>query len=444
MSKTLTGLVTVNADDIYSDYYQDVSSQSIVYLNGLTSNVQQQIDTLSSKTNNGGGYFMIWAECANGYSTANSGYTWSYGANGTNATNTPLVLGFSCNLIRFSVRSSSIPTTAATIQILKNGNILYQVSGISSTAYSVDLSGSSLTFSPTDTISIATITGAGGGLIRVSLSFSSNGVQGPQGQGLTYRGTYSSSTYYNPYDFVYYNGSSYINILGCSGVVPTNATYWNLMAAQGQQGQKGDTGDRGPRGPQGDKGDTGDRGPKGDSGDIANIADVALAVIGTAGFAAIQTEVALLQTEMAAVQAELAIVDNNIADLQYKTAFQQNTGTATRFTSDVVINDGLVDRITLNTNGTIESYNIENAETVTTHTLQSTNIYNTQIIESNDINSTTVHSSSLLPNTNDLTQTISIGPVSQFGNVVINGYVTMPLMANFFGFNVNNGFINQF
>jgi hypothetical protein len=38
---------------------------------------------------------------------------------------------------------------------------------------------------------------------------------------------------------------------------------------------------------------------------------------------------------------------------------------------------------------------------------------------------------------------VSIGPVTQLGSVVSNGYVTMPLMNTFFGFNVVDGFIKQ-
>lgn len=437
-NKTLSGLVVGNFDEIYSEFYQDVPNQSITYLEGLTSNVQQQIDTIAG-SGGSGGYFLIWSETANGYSTANSGYQWSYGANGTNATNVPLILGFSCNLIKFALRSSSIPTTTANIQILKNGSIVYTISSISTNSAIVDLSSSGISFNPNDTISLSTASGSGGGLIRISLSFSSNGVTGPAGQGLTYKGTYSSSIAYDPYDFVYYNGSSYICTSACVNIVPTNQAYWGLMAIQGQQGQKGDTGDRGPRGYTGDTGPQGERGPKGDSGSIANIADVALAVLGTAGFATVQAEISTLQAEMIAVQTDLAVVDAEITTLQSKTMYQENAGAYTRFTSDLAITNGIANTITLHPSGTIDCYNIENAETVTTHTLNSTNLYNAQTIAT-----TTLNTSTILPDTSDITQTISIGPTSQFGNVVINGYVTMPLMANFFGFNVNNGFINQF
>src|SRR5690606_19607101 len=42
------------------------------------------------------------------------------------------------------------------------------------------------------------------------------------------------------------------------------------------------------------------------------------------------------------------------------------------------------------------------------------------------------------------TSVINIGPTSQFGAVTINGYVTLPLMSSMFGYQTQNGFMNQF
>ena len=58
-----------------------------------------------------------------------------------------------------------------------------------------------------------------------------------------YRGEYASATIYNKLDYVSYQGSSYIcktdNVVGA---VPTNATYWQLVANKGDQGVRGYTG----------------------------------------------------------------------------------------------------------------------------------------------------------------------------------------------------------
>jgi hypothetical protein len=54
---------------------------------------------------------------------------------------------------------------------------------------------------------------------------------GPKGDGIVWRGDYSSSEAYEPLDAVAYNGSSYVCIVACIGVAPTDAANWSLMAS---------------------------------------------------------------------------------------------------------------------------------------------------------------------------------------------------------------------
>jgi hypothetical protein len=64
--------------------------------------------------------------------------------------------------------------------------------------------------------------------------------------GLTTQGAYSSSTTYNANDLVSYNGGSYVCFTdGTLNKLPTNSTFWGVIA------NKGDTGATGPTGPQG-------------------------------------------------------------------------------------------------------------------------------------------------------------------------------------------------
>ena len=49
----------------------------------------------------------------------------------------------------------------------------------------------------------------------------------------TWQGAYNSSTAYAIDDVVSYNGSSYVCILASTGNLPTNTTYWNVMAQSG-------------------------------------------------------------------------------------------------------------------------------------------------------------------------------------------------------------------
>lgn len=61
------------------------------------------------------------------------------------------------------------------------------------------------------------------------------GAQGPAGSGFNFRGTFSGSSTYVAGDVVTYLGSSYICILATSGSnLPTNATYWSLLAQKGE------------------------------------------------------------------------------------------------------------------------------------------------------------------------------------------------------------------
>lgn len=56
------------------------------------------------------------------------------------------------------------------------------------------------------------------------------------------RGAYSAGTEYALMDSVSYNGSSYLAIQTTTGNLPTNATYWQLLAAKGDTGSNGTNG----------------------------------------------------------------------------------------------------------------------------------------------------------------------------------------------------------
>lgn len=67
-------------------------------------------------------------------------------------------------------------------------------------------------------------------------STGATGASGADGLDVTWRGAYSGVTAYVVNDAVSYNGSSYICILSSTGNLPTNATYWDLMASKGDTG----------------------------------------------------------------------------------------------------------------------------------------------------------------------------------------------------------------
>lgn len=92
------------------------------------------------------------------------------------------------------------------------------------------------------------------------------GSPGPTGQGYTWRGAWNSATAYNPYDTVSYQGSSYVCTVANTNQLPTNTSYWNIIAQIGATGATGATGSQGPAG------STGAQGPTGPTGAAATIA----------------------------------------------------------------------------------------------------------------------------------------------------------------------------
>ena len=113
------------------------------------------------------------------------------------------------------------------------------------------------------------------------------GATGAQGTSLVVKGAWASGTAYvnntTQIDVVTYSGSSYAckkSHTASSSILPTNTTYWTLLAQKGSTGEKGDKGDTGPAGPagatgaKGATGATGATGPKGDTG--ASVTAVAI------------------------------------------------------------------------------------------------------------------------------------------------------------------------
>jgi len=100
------------------------------------------------------------------------------------------------------------------------------------------------------------------------------GQTGLQGPPLVFQGNWQSSNSYNLGDAVFYNGSSYISLVGGNtGNGPDNSpTEWALLAQQGAtgvpgaQGLTGAMGPQGATGPPGPAGATGSQGPQGATG----------------------------------------------------------------------------------------------------------------------------------------------------------------------------------
>jgi hypothetical protein len=73
----------------------------------------------------------------------------------------------------------------------------------------------------------------------------STGAEGADGLDIAWRGAYDNGAMYAVNDAVSYQGSSYIAVASTVGNLPTNTSFWNLLA------QKGNTGAQGPAGADG-------------------------------------------------------------------------------------------------------------------------------------------------------------------------------------------------
>jgi hypothetical protein len=87
--------------------------------------------------------------------------------------------------------------------------------------------------SGTYTLTLGIPTGATGATGATG-STGATGATGPEG--LRWLGAYAGGTAYIVDDAVSYNGSSYICKLASTGNLPTNTTYWDVLAAQGAAG----------------------------------------------------------------------------------------------------------------------------------------------------------------------------------------------------------------
>lgn len=112
------------------------------------------------------------------------------------------------------------------------------------------------------------------------------GLTGAAGPVLTWMGAWDVSTVYGRYEAVSYSGSSYYMFNAASpaaGTLPTNTTYWALIALKGGVGAQGTTGATGATGAtgmpgvagttgvQGAVGATGSPGMQGETGDAGGI-----------------------------------------------------------------------------------------------------------------------------------------------------------------------------
>lgn len=84
--------------------------------------------------------------------------------------------------------------------------------------------------------------------------------------GIRYREGWSAGTAYLVNDVVVFQGSAYVAKLASTGVTPTDATSWGLLASRGADGAAGAPGAQGPQGATGAQGAAGPQGVAGPAG----------------------------------------------------------------------------------------------------------------------------------------------------------------------------------
>ena len=307
-------------------------------------------------TSGGGGCFAILATQNTGF-VANSYWGFSSGTNPT--VNNPLVFGYNFKVTSIAFICQTTPSTSATVMLYKNGQSVYTMSDINS--MSKTFSNINIEYLAGDTFNIFTQTGAGGTIIRATISCQVGGITGatPQLSIGTVSNLASGST-------------ATVSITGT-----TLNPVLNFGLVQGQAGINGTNGANGAQGPKGDTGAQGPQGPKGDTGDSSLQTDIntsAIAVLSTAvaglasSVATIEAEIVTIEGEIGTLQGEVSTINDEIDALQGKTQYMTaNTTTNTTSFSSKLTTTG-----DITTNGYLGSLNHQ--ETATTATFgQATN-----------------------------------------------------------------------
>ena len=291
------------------------------------------------------------------------------------------------------------------------------------------------------------------------------GIQGSQGQAGTngssfnFRSTYNSTTQYSINDVVYYNGSSYICILNSLNNLPTNSTYFSLMAsvgATGPQGPQGIQGSQGPQGNQGSQGPQGKQGPQGPQGPAADTTALTVAIatctseaaICTAAVAACSVSATAAAASAAASAADVIACDETLATMESKLVYfnADTINVKETCSATLSVSNGVSDRIILNPNGTSEFANdCKFDQNLISNTIINNSTNTLNITASRDLNVSSGTTANITAtNTINLNAPlINIGNSNLSSTIYLYGIVINPLDNLFNNFSINNGFASQ-
>lgn len=425
--ESINGLITIDADTINTNKFQDVNGN---YYDNITSNIQDQLNTLTANINDGGGNFIL------DYFTSSlsTGSYWN--------SNKALYVGCISNIVSIGIASTSSPSVSTTVKLRYSTN----GSTFSDTGLSINLSTSqtynsiSGLFAITQPMWILATTSSGSTSssisARLSATCTSEGVVGPTPN--IQIGTVTTVPYGNVSSATI-SGTLLNPILNLQLVSGANGS----NGSNGSNGQKGDQGEKGDKG---DKGDTGEQGPEGPRGPEGGSATSLIASLGAVAISGVSLGVSCMSAMglLGSVTAEgiaeggiLGEMETRLEVLEAQNVYQTASSlpsmdltteiqtTTFRSNIDINSNTGLYNRIRLENNGNITckggDVNVQNNSGSTVCSLS-----HDGTVFSNAVNSDTANFGTLTTNENNnqniLGETINIGTTnaSPASNNVVN------------------------
>lgn len=344
---SITGLVSINANEITSDLYNETSGNYIKFLNGCRSNIQDQIDNIGSG-----------ASIASNLSINSLTTTSTINAGGNISTSGSLSgsgLSLSGNIGCNNITCNAINLNGSDVATTLNNKQ-------NTITYMTDLNCHSLNFNGSDLETSIngkqrTIDASSNLVCNAILLNGSDVTDSINGKQNTIDS--SSNLICNS---IIANGTDILTALGGKVNSITCGTTTTLDPGEDayieQTGTpqdpvlnffipRGDRGARGARGSDGSDGKDGMDGSSGSSGSSPDVGGIIAGVISAVGMTAIEGQIVALQAQVLALDASVLALDVDVATLNAKTIFQSVVGIGTRFTSEVQVNNGLTNDVVL-------------------------------------------------------------------------------------------------
>ena len=156
--------------------------------------------------------------------------SYTYIAYASDSSGTDFTMTFNSALDYIAIKTTTTPITSP--QASDFVGLWKNYKGATGAAATVDV-GDTTTLNPGQSASVSNSGSSSAAVLDFGIP---KGADGVDGLDIDWKGVYDNSASYVVNDAVFYDGSSYICVLDSSGNLPTNPTYWDLMAQQGAAG----------------------------------------------------------------------------------------------------------------------------------------------------------------------------------------------------------------